>query len=76
MLKLYKCSDKHIVYLYIYTYMCIFVGTLVSREFRVVVMLSVISSIITIFKRQLDVPLPVYPWYLLRSLGILGDYTP
>ena len=27
-------------------------------------------------KGQLDVPLTVYPWYLLGSLGILGDYNP
>ena len=26
------------------------------------------------FKGQLGVPLTVYPWYLLCSLGILGDY--
>ena len=25
-------------------------------------------------KGQFGVPLTVYPWYLLRSLGILGDY--
>ena len=28
------------------------------------------------FKGQLGVPLTVYPWYLLCSLGILGDYNP
>ena len=27
-------------------------------------------------KGQLGVPLTVYPWYLLCSLGILGDYNP
>ncbi len=27
-------------------------------------------------KGQLDVPLTVYPWYLLCSLGILRDYNP
>ncbi len=27
------------------------------------------------FKGQLGVPLAVYPWYLLCSLGILGDYN-
>ena len=27
------------------------------------------------FKGQLGVPLTVYPWYLLCSLGILGDYN-
>ena len=26
-------------------------------------------------KGQLGVPLTVYPWYLLCSLGILGDYN-
>lgn len=31
-----------------YIYICIFVGTLVSPEFRVVVMLSVISSIVVV----------------------------
>ena len=28
------------------------------------------------FKGQLDVPLTVYPWYFLCSLGILGDCNP
>ena len=28
------------------------------------------------FKGQVGVPLTVYPWYLLCSLGILGDYNP
>ena len=28
------------------------------------------------FKGQLGVPLTVYPWHLLCSLGILGDYNP
>ena len=28
------------------------------------------------FKGQLGVPLTVYPWYLLCSLGILEDYNP
>ena len=27
-------------------------------------------------KGQWGVPLTVYPWYLLCSLGILGDYNP
>ena len=27
------------------------------------------------FKGQLGVPVTVYPWYLLCSLGILGDYN-
>ena len=27
-------------------------------------------------KGQLGVPLTVYPWYLVCSLGILGDYNP
>ena len=31
---------------------------------------------LAIFKRHLGVPLTVYPWYLLCSLGILGDYNP
>ena len=37
------------------------------------------SSDIANFKQlkgQLGVPLAVYPWYLLCSLGILGDYNP
>ena len=29
-----------------------------------------------ILKGQLSVPLTVYPWYLVCSLGILGDYKP
>ena len=29
-----------------------------------------------ILKGQLGVPLTVYSWYLLCSLGILGDYNP
>ena len=28
------------------------------------------------FKGHLGVPLTVYPWYLLCSLGILGDCNP
>ena len=27
-------------------------------------------------KGQLGVPLRLYPWYLLCSLGIFGDYNP
>ena len=27
-------------------------------------------------KGQLGVPLTMYPWYLLCSVGILGDYNP
>ena len=33
-------------------------------------------GISTYVKGQLDVPLTVYLWYLLCSLGILGDYNP
>ena len=29
-----------------------------------------------LIKGQVGVPLTVYPWYLLCSLGILGDYNP
>ena len=28
------------------------------------------------FKGQLGVPLTMYPWYLVGSLGILGGYFP
>ena len=31
---------------------------------------------ISMVKGQWGVPLTVYPWYLLCSLGILGDYNP
>ena len=31
---------------------------------------------IIVFKGKLGVPQTVYPWYLLCSLGILGDYNP
>ena len=31
---------------------------------------------VCLIKGQLDVPLTVYPWYLLCPLGIFGDYNP
>ena len=36
----------------------------------------VVISVKPEFKGQLGVPLTVYPWYLLCSPGILGDYNP
>ena len=34
------------------------------------------GSNLCLFKGQLGVSPTVYPWYLLCSLGILGDYNP
>ena len=34
------------------------------------------STLWSFFKGQLGVPLTVYPWYLLCSLGIIVDYKP
>ena len=34
------------------------------------------DNVLQTFKGQLGVPLKVYPWYLLCSLGVLGDYNP
>ena len=38
--------------------------------------LSSIRGFFSGLKGQLGVPLTVYPWYPLYSLGILGDYNP
>ena len=34
------------------------------------------DNVLQTFRAQLGVPLKVYPWYLLCSLGVLGDYNP
>ena len=38
--------------------------------------LNVGELLVAFLKGQLGVPLTVYPWYLLCSLEILGDYNP
>ena len=50
---------------------CVCCWVCVSKIFKVVM-----TSKLSLFKGQLGVPLTVYPWYLLSSLVILGDYNP
>ena len=53
----------------------LFFWSFVTLSRRVVVFISLPHKL-QVIKGQLGVPLTVYPWYLLSSLGILGDYNP
>ena len=72
----------YLVWLLIYDFECSFLNRF--QVFSLIHLLSLhaaswfsIWSFHTVaFKGQWGVPLTVYPWYLLCSLGILGDYNP
>ena len=51
-------------------------AAIINTCFLGVEVMTVRTKISIRIKGQLGVPLTVYPWYLLSSLGILGDYNP